>query len=76
MFSEVKKINNFVCRDASVFERIFFNDGIFNSIEYRDGEGKRNSSYIQTFAEFPVIGTVAFVKKIIKTLSSILDREI
>ena len=41
-FSEVKKL---ISRNASVFERIFFNDSTFNSIECRDGEGKRNSSY-------------------------------
>ena len=54
---------------------------------YRDGEGKRNSSYcsyrgcngeemfgqIQKFVHYPGLGTLVFIKRFTKTRSSILN---
>ena len=85
-FNLVKKLCRYVSREASVFRRVYHNNCLFHSVEYRDGEGKRNSTYcsfrsnnseemfgqIQTFVECPPLGTVVFIKRFSKTGSCIL----
>ena len=86
--AEVKRLFNFATRDKNVhiFERLFYNNCLFNSIQYQNGKGKRNSSFcsyrgcngeemfgrIQKFVEYPGLRTLVFVKRLTRTQSSVL----
>ena len=82
-YRELKKISVYVTREVKVFERLYFNNMIIHTVNYRNGHGKRNSSYlcykningeetfgvVQRFAESLQVGVIL---PFTKTRSNIL----
>lgn len=86
-YEALKRLCPLVQNQVMTFKRLLYNDMMFHTAEYRNGEGKRCSAFccftnadkeenygeIQAFAECSPVGTVAFIKPCKRTGSSILE---